>query len=287
MAYAAVIQGIMQIAGAAVAANSMQKARGGYEAQMGKTKRVEPIRGENPELFNWENAFRDTLSANAASRPQRQDEARSQNTFNLGEAKRMYRSMQPYFDQLQSQTGKNALSFSRGELPADVVSSIGRAAAQRGLQGGFGMGASAGQPGSALSGLNLRNLGLTSLDLAKYGTDLSMRATAQAQQLSPGLASLDAQMLNPAISMGYASGNVDKINESNRYWNTLENQAEWDNVATLNHANEAIANANLASRSGEAQMWAQLGQSSGSAAGASGGGGGGGGGGSMMSMFGA
>lgn len=287
MPYGAIIQGIMQIAGTAVAANSMQKARGGYEAQMGKTERVEPIRGENPQLFNWQDAMREVLSTNKESRPQRFEEAAQQNAFNTKQAKSMYKSMQPYFEQLQAQTGKNALSFSRGELPADVVASIGRGAAQRGLQGGYATGANTGQAGSALSNLNLRMLGLTSLDLSKYGTGLAMDVNRQAQQLSPQLASLDSQMLSPALGLGYASGNVDKLNEANRYWNELQNKAEWDNVSTLNYANEAIANANLASRTGEAQMWSQLGQSSGSAAGgAMGGGGGGGGAGGFMSMMG-
>lgn len=277
MPYGAIIQALMQVAGTMVAANTMQKARGGYEAQLSKTERVEPIRGENPQLFNWQNALRDVLKVNQESRPQRFDEANSQNQFNLAQAKRNYRSMQPYFDQLQGQVGRNALSFSQGQLPADVVASIGRAAASRGIQGGFGAGANAGQAGSALSNLNLRQLGLTSLDLSKYGTDLAMRANSQAQQLSPQLASLDTQLLNPALGMGYASGNIDKINESNRYWNELQNKAEWDNVATLNRANEMIANANLASRTGEAQMYSSMGSSGGSAAGGSSSGGGGGG----------
>lgn len=113
-----------------------------------------------------------------------------------------------------------------------------------------------------------------------------MDVNRQAQQLSPGLADPNMQLLNPAIGLGYAEGNVNRINESNRYWNTLQNQAEWDNVATLNRANEMIANANLASRAAEAQMWSSMGSSTGSAAGGMSGGGGGGGGGGMMSMFG-
>lgn len=266
----------MSAVGTGVAANTLQKARGGYEAQMGKTKRVEPIREPNPQMFNWENAYRDVLAANEASESERFGQASRTNQFNLGQAKRSYRSMQPYFDQLQNQTGKNALSFARGELPQDVVDSIGRASAQRGLQGGFGMGASAGQQGSALAGLNLRNLGLTSLDLSKYGTGLAMDVNRQAQQLSPALSDPAAQLLNPMVGMGYAEGNVNRFNESNRYWNSLQNKAEWDNVATLNYANEAIANANLASRAQEAKMWQELGSSSGSAVSGMGGGGGGG-----------
>lgn len=282
MAYGAALQAVMQIVGAAVAGNQLQKARGGYEAQMGKSKKVEPIREPNPQMFNWENAFRSVLGANRSTQDQRFQDASQQNQFNRRQAMKMYTAFQPFFKDLQAQQGKNALSFSRGELPQDTVDSIGRAAASRGIQGGYAGGVGAGAPGSAMSKVNLRDLGLTSLDLTKYGTGLSMDVNRLAQQLSPGLANPEAYSLSPQIGMGYAEGNTNRFNESNRYWNSLENKAEWDNVATLNYANEAIANANLASRSQEAKMWAELGSSSGSAAG----GGGGGGGSSMMSMFG-
>jgi hypothetical protein len=286
MPYGAIIQAVMQIAGAAVAGNQLQKARGGYEAQMGKTKKVEPIREPNPQMFNYGDALNSIIGINKNNRTARYDDAAQQNKFNRGQAMKMYTAFQPYFKQLQEQQGANALSFSRGELPQDTVDSIGRAAASRGIQGGYGMGASAGSPGSAMSKVNLRDLGLTSLDLTKYGTGLSMDVNRLAQQLSPGLANPEAYALSPQLGMGYAEGNTNRLNESNRYWNSLENKAEWDNVATLNYANEAIANANLASRSAEAKMWSELGSSSGSAMGGMGGGGGGGGGSSMMSMFG-
>lgn len=287
--YAAIIQGIMQAIGTGVAANQMQKARGGYEAQMSKQEMVEPIRDPNPKMFDWQSAFQSVLGANRNTREQRYDEARKQNAFNTAEAKRMYRSMQPYFDSLQAQQGKNALSFAQGELPQDVVANIGRAAAQRGIQGGYAMGAGSGAPGSALSNLNLRQLGLTSLDLSKYGTQLSMDVNSLAQRLSPQLANPEAQMLSLAQGMGYMNENTNRLNESNRYWNTLQNQAEWDNVSTLNFANKAIADANLASRAAEAKMWQEMGNSSGQSGSSAmsggmsmfGGGGGGGGTGGM------
>ena len=257
--YGAIIQGIMQAVGAGIAGNTLQKARGGYEAQLGKTKSVEPIREPNPQLFNWEDALNSAISANEGTRDKRYADANKQNQFNLGQAQRAWTAIQPFFKQLQAQTGKNALSFARGELPQDTVDSISRAAASKGIQGGFvsGQGGTAGQTNL------LRRLGLTSLDLARYGQGAATQANQFAVSAAPALANTEAQTVNPLALMGFAQGNVNTLNESNRNWNNLQNQAEWDNVATLNRANEMIATGNLASRSAEAQMWAELGSSGG------------------------
>lgn len=257
--YGAIIQGIMQAIGAGVAGNQLQKARGGYEAQLGKTKRVEPIREPNPIPFNWENALKSAFAANEGTRDQRYADANKQNQFNLAQAQRAWTAIQPYFKQIQAQTGKNALSFARGELPQDTVDSISRAAASKGIQNGFVMG----QGGTAGQTNLLRRLGLTSLDLSRFGQTAGLNANQFAVSATPALANTEAQTINPLALMGFAQGNNAMLNESNRHWNDLENQAEWDNVATLNRANEMIATGNLASRTAEAQMWAELGSSGG------------------------
>jgi hypothetical protein len=222
---------------------------------------VDPVRPNAPQTVDYRRAVLDALNFNRNNFTAAADLARMTNRANVVESQRQYRSMQPYFDQLQRQLGQNALSYSQGELPADVVESIGKAAAQRGLQGGFGMGARGAAPGSALSSLNLRNLGLTSLDLSKFGTNLAMQAGLQSKQLSPGLVDPLSLMVNPNQAVNFAYQNAGIQNEADRYWNQLQNRAVWDNTSAMNTANQNAINTELAGQLASAQQIAQAGQS--------------------------
>lgn len=233
---------------------------------------VEPIRPNAPQMLDWRTAVKDALAFNTNNYVQRANLARLNNQTNRIEAQRMYRGFQPRFDELQNQIGANALSYSRGELPQDVVANIGRAAATRGLQSGFGLGARGGGAGTALGTLNLRNLGLTSLDLSKFGTGLAMNASLQAKQLSPGLFDPAQLMVSPGQAVGYAAQNVGIQNDADRYWNQLENRALWDNTSAGNRANQMATEARLAGQLAQAQSIASGASALGGAVGGMGGG---------------
>lgn len=269
--YAALIGLAVGVAGTAVGASQMSNAREGYEAQLKKYKTFEPVQPDDPKLLDWRALWEQVISGNLNNLPRARELAHKTNLFQTKEQQAMLSAFQPHWQALQDQIGRNALSFSKGELPADVVSNIGRAAAQSGIQRGFGMGASGVREGTAFGNLRLRDLGLTSLDLSKYGTNLAMQAGLQAKQLSPGLFDPTSMMLNPAQGIAFEATNVDRINENARYWNQLQNQARLENTGIANTANQMIAEGNLAARAAQAQMWAEMGQSAGSAIGGMGG----------------
>lgn len=259
---AAVIAG-----GAAVAAGAMQNsaAKKAANAQRDGVLPFDPIEPNAPQTVDWRRAVNEALGFNVGNAPLRNQLASMTNNFNTRQAQRMYRTFQPSFDSLQSQIGTNALSFSRGQLPADVVESIGRSAATRGLNSGFGQGARGGQ--GALGSSLLRGLGLTSLDLSKFGTGLAMNASMQAKQLSPALFDPASLMVGPGQAVGYEFQNTGIQNDAARYWNQLQNQALMGNVSAQNTANQNATNTELAGQLAQAQAIAQAGQSVGGIAG--------------------
>lgn len=183
-----------------------------------------------PELVDANKAQLGALKANLGALNADFDLANQVNNFQLGQALRGYTRVQPFFKQLQAQIGENALSFSRGELPSDVVDSIGRAAAERGFKNGIGSGANGAGAGTALGSLNLRNLGLTSLDLSQKGTDLAMRANQQAGALAPPLFDLSSMFQTPGMAFGAQVQNANTINE----WNRANAGIETTNVGSQN-----------------------------------------------------
>lgn len=259
---AAVIAG-----GAAVAAGSManKSAKSAANQMREGVQTFNPIQPDDPLLLDWRRSALDSYNFNNNKLGLMQNIAGRVNRFNVGQAQRGYRSMQPYFDSLQRQVGANALSFSRGELPADVVSSIGRAAAQRGIQSGFGRGLIGAGPGSQISNLNLRNLGLTSLDLSKFGTNLAMQANQQAAALTPALFRPESLMVSPQQAIGFDQNQVNAQNEAMRYWNQVQNQALMGNVGAQNQANQNAINTQLAGQQAQAQQIAAAGQAVGGA----------------------
>ncbi len=144
------------------------------------------------------------------------------NQFNTDQAQKYYGQIQPYFQKLQNQIGKNALSFAEGELPEDTVQAIGRASAQRGIQGGYGFGSQGAKQGM-LGNLNLRNLGLTSLDLTKYGTNLGMQANQSAKALTPNLMGLQDNFYSPS-----------QVLQNQMYNAQVQNQGAIDNTSMNN-----------------------------------------------------
>lgn len=203
---------------------------------------------------DWKKTVNDLMQVFSGTRTRRFAEASRNNVFNLGEAEKMYRGIQPWYDQLQDQIGKNALSFSRGELPADVVANIGRAASSRGLASGIGMGTEGARAGGALGNLNLRNLGLTSLDLSKYGTGLAMDVNAQAKNLSPALFDPSSLMITPGQALNADMFNAGVDNDFAK----LLNDTLTGNISTRNTVNQLQADSALASAEQQAQMIASI-----------------------------
>lgn len=256
---AAVIAGGAAVAAGAMANKSAKKAAGQMREGV---QTFDPIQPDDPLLMDWRRSALDSYNFNNNKLGLMQNIASRTNRFNVNQARRGYRTFQPYFDSLQRQVGANALGFARGELPADVVASIGRAAAQRGIQSGFG---ARGGPGSQISNLNLRNLGLTSLDLSKFGTNLAMQANQQAAALTPALFRPESLMVSPQQAVAYDQQQINTQNEAMRYWNQVQNQALMGNVSAQNTANQNAINTQLAGQQAQAQQIAAAGNAVGGA----------------------
>ena len=260
--------GLVLAAGSAVYAGAQQSkaSKAAASAMREGVQTYDPIQptyqltGLNrPQTVDWRSAANDALNYNINHQARQQQFAAQNNVFNTRQAQRQYRTFQPHFDSLQRQIGENALSFSQGELPPDVLASIGRGAATRGLSGGFGLGARGGGSGTALGNSLLRGLGLTSLDLSKFGTNMAMQAGLQAKQLSPALFDATSLAVGPQQAIGYQMQNAQTQNEAARYWNDLQNQALAGNVSAQNTANNKAINTELAGQLAQAQGIQQAG----------------------------
>lgn len=154
----------------------------------------------DPQQLDLQSVLGNLLGANTQNFGGAAGLASAGNDFNFGQFMKFIKKVQPNFKQIQRQVGDNALSFSRGELPQDTIESIGRAAAERGVQGGYGFGSQGGKSG-ALANLNLRNLGLQSLDLTKYGTNLGIQVNQSAKGLLPQLGSAFDWLFTPQMGL--------------------------------------------------------------------------------------
>ena len=232
----AIIAGAVIAAGGAVyAANQSSKASKAASAAMGNA--AQPFKPKTlgaPSLVDWQNAGAKATGANWRNIVGDEKLGSEVNRFNRTQAMKGYEFFQPYFKQNQELIGRNAASFARGELPSDVVGNIGRAAAQRGIEGGFGMSQGAGGGGTALGGLNLRNLGLTSLDLSKWGTQFAESANKSAVGMTPGLFDLSSQFINPSLAMGGMQFNANAQNQVDQLNAGYQNAAGLQNTYLAN-----------------------------------------------------
>lgn len=222
-----------------------------YQQKSAEKKRNAALTGGTrtfePEQLDLQSVLGDLLGGNIQNFGQARQLTGAGNKFNFGEFMRYVQKVQPQFKPLQAQIGTNALSFARGELPNDTVNSIGRAAAERGIQGGFGFGSQGAKTG-ALANLNLRNLGLTSLDLSKYGTGLAMQANQSAKGLMPQLGNAFDWLFGPTQGLQAAEFNLD--------W---QNRAQLANVSTGNAIGQNIADQKYAASLGQAASVQQAG----------------------------
>ncbi len=233
----------------------------------------------NPETVDWRNVLEQTLSSNYNNLPLNFATGNKVNEFNTNQFLKGANKIQPYFNQLQDQIGRNALSYSRGELPGDVVSSLSRGAASQGFKNGIAGGARGGGFNTALGGLNLRNLGLNSLDLSKFGTGVGMQVNQNAAGMVPRLYDPMSQMASPQLGIGSAFQNAGIINDWNRANTQIANAEETGNTELLNAIMEEQTNLRLGGRLAQAKSIQSASSSLAGIAsglgGASGGGGGG------------
>lgn len=235
--------------GAAYQANKSKKAA----QQAGSVKyNTTPVQLGDPAQVDPYQVLQQTYFANGLNLQQGRQQAQAVNNFNYGQANKFYNKIQPYFNELQGQIGQNALSYARGELPGDVQDQITRAAAQRGIQSGYGFG-SQGFKAGAGANLNLRNLGLTSLDLSKYGTQLGMQVNQNAKALLPNLTGLQDFWLNPQQVLGINQQNVAAQNQFQLANNQLLNGA-------IGSSNQQLYNQSQARYAGELQNAQAVGQ---------------------------
>lgn len=254
--WAAAVVAVVGAGAAAYSANQQKKAAASANASLAGAQGVTPGHVPFPTLVNTGQAQGKAVQTNLNGLGGIFDLARRTNQFQVGQAQRGYTAMQPYFKTLQEQIGRNALSFAKGELPSDVVSSIGRAAATRGLASGFGLGASGAGVGTSLGSLNLRALGLTSLDLSQKGTALGMQVNQQAQALTPGLFDPSSMFLTPNTQLAADQFNAGAINQTNQLNAGYQNAANTQNVGLQNAVLQQQATNTLAANTAANQQYA-------------------------------
>ena len=252
--WGAVTAAVVAGGAAAYSANQQKKSAAQANAALGNAQQLPTTKVPFPTLIDAGKAQQNAIGQNTGNLDDIFGLANRVNLFNDKQAIRGYSLMQPYFQSLQAQLGSNALSFAKGELPADVVNSIGRASASRGLASGLGQGANGGQ--GALGALNLRTLGLTSLDLSKYGNQLGMQLNSAAASMTPGLFDVGSQFVNPNTELAAQQFNAGAINQTNQLNAGYSNAANTQNVGLQNAILQQQATNTLASQNASANQFA-------------------------------
>lgn len=100
------------------------------------------------------------------------------NSYYAGELEKLMETAYPGYAQQKSKFSSTLGDYMAGVVPEDVTQSVMRAAAGRSLLGGFS--------GSGMhSNLAARDLGLTSLDLQKYGLEMFGRVPTMFPHVTP------------------------------------------------------------------------------------------------------
>lgn len=232
---AAVIAG----AGTVYASSQASKASEKASAALGGMKSPNLKELPNPETVDWKDIARQAPQINANNLDHIFGLGNRVNQFNTNQFLRGANKIQPYFTQLQEQIGRNAMSYSKGELPGDVVGSIGRAAASQGFRNGIGGGSRGGGFNTALGGLNLRNLGLTSLQLSQQGTQMGMQANQNAASMVPGLFDPSSMFVTPGMGISAQFQNAGIINDWNRANTGIINAERTGNAELANSVLQA------------------------------------------------
>lgn len=270
---ALIAAGVIAAAGAVYAGYSSNKASKEAANSLNGMQQLNLDTLPPPETVDWKSVLRGTIGQNYENLPMDFALANKVNDFQSNQFLRGVSKIQPYFKQNQELIGRNVASFARGELPSDTIGSIGRAAASRGLESGIGLGAGGGGPGTALGGLNLRNLGLQSLDLAKFGTGAAMQANTNAANMLPNLFDPASMFISPNAALGVESNNANIINDWNKTNIGIKNAEATGNTELLNKILEEQTGLKIQGKLAQAQA---VQSASSSVAGIAGGMGGGG-----------
>lgn len=120
------------------------------------------------------------VDANAANLPGAQSLASDVNRFNQAELMDALRSAIPNFDQIAENTNRLVQDFTAPGIPQDIQDLIRRKSTARAVEGGYG-------GSQAATNLELRNLGLTGLELAskKLGAAESWLGFARQNMVAP------------------------------------------------------------------------------------------------------
>lgn len=254
---------------AAISASQQKKAAtaAGNAPASQKLQTYQPftIPYSNVAQANPTQAAQYATNTNSALFNQNAQLAQKTNAFNYQNAVHYYSKIQPYFQQLQAQLGKNALESAQGNLPSDVQSNIQRMAATQGIAGGFGYGTSAAQGG--LGNLNLRNLGLTSLSQEQYGNTLGMELNQEAKALQPNYLSPSDMFISPQSYLGGQEFNAGQVNQTNLANAGYINQARAVNAGAYNALQQNITQGSIVGQLASAQATGQGIQGAGSAIG--------------------
>jgi hypothetical protein len=188
-------------------------------------------------------SYTQALQANTNLLPSDESLTSNVNSYDYAQANHYYNKIQPYFSNLQSQIGQNASQLASGQLPSDVQAQVQRNAAAQGVSGGFGYGAGGNSTGF-LANLNVRNLGLTSLNLMQQGDQLGMQANSQAQSLLPQMMNPSSQFVSPTTLLSGNEFNAGQLNSVLSQNAGYINQANAANAGAQNAALQYNAGAN-------------------------------------------
>lgn len=165
-----------------------------------------------------------SISGNRAALTGASELAGSVNRFNQGELMDALRSAVPNYDQISANAGKLVEEFTAPGIPKDIQDLIRRKSTARAVEGGYG-------GSQAATNLELRNLGLTGLELAskKLGAAESWLGFARQNMVAPQF-DVTSMFLTPQQQIGLAVSERDK--QFNRDWSNEVNRANnaWETI---------------------------------------------------------
>lgn len=158
---------------------------GANAASKSKKKMTELARWAQNNPLDLQAATGESLSGMSKYFPTASELGSRFNTYYAGEMERMMESAYPGYGQQKAKFTSTLGDYMAGVVPEDVTQSVMRASAGRALLGGFS--------GSGMhSNLAARDLGMTSMDLQKYG----MGVFGQVPSMFPHVTPMDVSALS-------------------------------------------------------------------------------------------
>ena len=164
------------------------------------------------------------ISGNQAALPEAQKMASGINAANQDMLLENLRKAVPGYDKISANASKLVEDYTAPGIPKDIQDLIRRKSTARALEGGFG-------GSQAATNLELRNLGLTGLELAgkKLGAAESWLGFARQNIMAPQF-DVSSMFLSPQQQISLAVGERDK--QFNRAWSNEVNRANnaWETI---------------------------------------------------------